>query len=922
MSTEQPLDPQLIEQTKQQIRSLVSEIAQISKSEISPEEFYSEFLTRLVSALAAVGGVIWTSNEEGRLTLQYQINLQEIQLHLQEEKQAQHSRLLYKVLSSGEGMLAPPHSGAGDDQQAGNPTDYLLVLGPLKTDLETVGLVEIFQRSDAALSAQKGYLRFLLQMCELAVDFLKSHQLRHFSHRQVLWTQLEDFARVVHASLDPRETAYTIANEGRRLIECDRLSVAIRHGKKCKIEAISGQDVFDKRSNIVRLLGKLATAVTATGDAVWYTGETRDMAPQVEQAVEEYVDESHSKTVAILPLKRPAPPQEEDNPDKRDKPEPPIGALIIEQIEDSRVPASMIQRVEVVGRHSSTALANAMEHQDLFLMPLWRLLGKTRWVLSARTLPKTISITAAILALVAFLSLWPARFEMEAKGTLEPVERRDVFAGIDGRIEELLVNHGDHVQSDQLLLQMRNTDLETGIADIGGQLLSTSQRILSVQRALVEESKLKVEERNRLAGELAELKEKQSSLEKQLALLKTKFAELSVKSPIDGQVVTWDLRNRLISRPVQRGQVLLRVADPNGPWQLELHMPENRMGNVARAQQEINDKSRDKLRKLLQEQIRAQKPESTEEDINAAVVEELAKVPDNQLYAKQVALLNEQFHVRLNKILQDTPEGELKDKLAEVERQESYAGAKANLKEVMESLVPAASTTPPATTTPPVDSTPPADSTTTPPADSTPPADETPPVTATPPAEATSATNANEAPPTDETKATGATNTAQPAGANNETGAAEATNATGTIDATDKNNIANENKTAAENNATETKTAADANNTAGAELLNRLSTLPSEDPQDEQLMVSYILATEPGKTRNGTIREIQHSAEVRGDEGNTVLVKVAINKEELSDLRPGATVTAKVYCGRRPLGYVLLHDLIAFIQERVIFRYF
>ena len=36
MSIEQPLDPQLIEQTKQQIRSLVAEIAQLSKTDVAP----------------------------------------------------------------------------------------------------------------------------------------------------------------------------------------------------------------------------------------------------------------------------------------------------------------------------------------------------------------------------------------------------------------------------------------------------------------------------------------------------------------------------------------------------------------------------------------------------------------------------------------------------------------------------------------------------------------------------------------------------------------------------------------------------------------------------------------------------------------------------------------------------------------------
>ena len=116
--------------------------------------------------------------------------------------------------------------------------------------------------------------------------------MRHFSDRQVLWSRLEDFTRSVHSSLDPIETAYTIANEARRLIECDRVSVAIRRGNRCTIEAVSGQDVFDKRSNTVRLLGRLASAVVATGEPVWYAGDTHDLAPQVEDAVQEYVDDA------------------------------------------------------------------------------------------------------------------------------------------------------------------------------------------------------------------------------------------------------------------------------------------------------------------------------------------------------------------------------------------------------------------------------------------------------------------------------------------------------------------------------------------------------------------------------------------------------------------------------------------------------
>jgi len=676
MSTESSLDPQLVEQTRQQIRSLVGEISQLSKTEIAPEEFYGQFLTRVVSALAAVGGVVWTTNDEGRLSLQYQINFQEAKLR-EEEQQIRHSRLLYEVLSKGEETMVPPHAGAGQDDKAGNPTDYLLVFGLLKTELQVLGVVEILQRSEAGPATQKGYLRFLAQMCELAGDFLKTHQLRHFSNRQVLWTQLEDFTHVVHASLHPRETAYTIANEGRRLIECDRLSVAIRKGKRCTIEAISGQDVFDARSNTVRLLGKLATAVVTSGEPVWYTGDTRDMAPQVEDAVQEYVDEAHSKTVAVLPLKRPK-PTEEDEPEKRSEPEAPIGALIVEQIEDSRVTPSMTQRVEVVCRHSATALANSLEHQNLFLMPVWRAIGSSRWVVRARTLPKTLSIGGAVLALVASLFLWPANFWLESKGTLEPVKRQDVFASVKGVVDKLSVQDGAMVKDGQMLARMRDPDLGVKISGAEGEYNTYRERVQSLARQLVELKNITQEERNRIDGERAEAEEKMRAAEKQLKLLKTQAEELEVRSPMDGQIITWDLRNRLIFRPVQRGQTLMRVADLDGDWQLELHMPDNHMGYITHAQQE----------------------------------------------------------------------------------------------------------------------------------------------------------------------------------------------------------------------------------------------------QGKDLSVCYQLATDPGQEFYGTIKEVQPSAEVRGEEGNTVLIKVAIDQKELPHLRPGATVTAKVYCGHRSLGFVWFHDALAFIQTRILFRYF
>src|SRR5262249_49358900 len=161
-------------------------------------------------------------------------------------------------------------------------------------------------------------------------------------------------------------------------------------------------------------------------------GETRDLAPQVEAAVEAYVDESHSKTVVVLPLEKPH-DEEEQVEHEHHKPEY-VGALIIEQINTDGIPTAMRRRIDVVSEHGSTALTNALEHNSLFMMPVWRTLGKSKWLVSARTLPKTLAVAVAIVLAVLSLFLVPSEFQLHGKGTLEPIVKRDVFAAAPGTV--------------------------------------------------------------------------------------------------------------------------------------------------------------------------------------------------------------------------------------------------------------------------------------------------------------------------------------------------------------------------------------------------------------------------------------------------------------------------------------------------------
>ena len=594
------VNQQTVEDTKAQIRGLVNEIAQLSKSGATAEEFYPELLSRIITALAAAGGAIWLLDEDRQLNLQYQINAEPSILEEDNEDATRHTRLIQRVANTGQSLLVPPYSGTTDGESEGNPTGYLLCLGALQHDGHNDGLIEIFQRPGTAPDTQRGYLRFLQQMCELAAEWLRSQKLRTLGDRQTLWQQADSFARATHESLDLKETAYIVANEGRRLIGCDRVSVAIKKGRKCKVQAISGQDTIENRSNIVTALNNLSTRVVAAGEPLWHDGATEDLPPQIEEALEDYVDESYGRNIAVLPLREPerrlgldnesgaAGEIDRDNAHRGEV----IGALIVEQIE-SDIPEDVFRaRCDLVYEHGTRAIASSRAHSNLFLMPLWRALGRASWVLRARTLPKTIGVVGLLLAVVLGLTFIKKDFNLEAEGTLVPQEKREIFAPMDGEVIAVNFDHDDPVQQNDVLIELRNRDIEIQIADIEGQIQTNLAEQAKVQGQLSRRQLLKPSELRSLQAEKNELQTKDSVLQRKLKLQQDRKAELQIRSPIKGTVVSWDVEKNLRQRPIMTGQVLMEVADLEQNLVLEVELPEKREGHLDEyiSQQRLTDR--------------------------------------------------------------------------------------------------------------------------------------------------------------------------------------------------------------------------------------------------------------------------------------------------------------------------------------------
>jgi hypothetical protein len=562
-----------------EIEDLLDEIEQAAKSAASPGELYRLVVNQIVPAVGASSGAVWSLGRPGELRLEYASDSDasgEIR---------DHGALIDEVSRGVEPRIFPPGGDrrSSGDQGLANPTDCWLICHPFQIGPQSRGVIELIQRRDSTSVDARGHVQVLRVLVELIEEFHRARELRELRDRDAIRQQYDSFAEHVHRSLDVRQTAFAIANDGRRIIECDRLSVLVLSGRRCRAMAISGVDQIDRRAKLVRRLEALASACAASGDPVWHGEGATDVPEPIETLLSAYLDEGHARSLAIVPLHEP-----ENRTDGR--PARTIAVLVAEQFGGVANEDQMRQRVAVLAAHSAVALNNALVHSRLPLAWLGRTLARVRWLVERRQLPKTAVAALIVATVAAALALVPADFDIEVRGELQPKLRRDVFASDDGVVNDLLVSHGQSARANQPLVLLRKPALDLEMRRVSGEIQTAEKKLASVTAQRLENLPQTPESRRNardLAADEEELKETLKGLRQQQANLDAQQRDLIVRSPIDGQALTWNLKQLLEARPVQRGQTLLTVGDLNGPWVLELHVPDYRTGHILKARDRI-----------------------------------------------------------------------------------------------------------------------------------------------------------------------------------------------------------------------------------------------------------------------------------------------------------------------------------------------
>ncbi|MEK6262651.1 MAG: GAF domain-containing protein [Planctomycetota bacterium] len=561
-------------------------------------EPFREFVQAVQSDLSAQAVAVWMRNGVSE-TFQFvaSTGTNQVDPFQSPAIQQQLSALLVETIAAGEeravNVTGLGNVGLGGEAQGDHST---LLLVPLRHQQQPLGIVAVWQRGELSQDERSRQLKVLTGR---ATGFIAQLFSIESGRGQVAQTPHSVDARVVlgfvhnlQRSLDVNEVAGVAVNDGRLLFGADRVSLVMRRGRRAVVTAVSGQESVHPRGNLIRSMRTLAGQVLSAGEPLRYDGSLDKLPSQLEKPLADFVQEGGARFLLMVPLLEPErlvkPEESSGNAKPVRAARRTLGVLVVEQMQNSEPSPQLTGTLDAVVDHIAAAVFNAKTHSAIFLLPLWRAIGRFCEWLRGRRLAIATVVAALLIAFGVSLVAVPWPYRVDATGRLMPVIQREVFAPWDGQVVELLVHGGERVAEGEILLKLRNDELSAELVTVENQL----QEKRKLHSSLIAQRDAVVKQGNRdeelkLQGKAVETKVEIEGAALQSTVLKDRLARLTVRAPLAGVVTTFQAQQLLLNRPVKRGDLLLQVMDETGDWQLELEVAEHRLGRILVAQQKL-----------------------------------------------------------------------------------------------------------------------------------------------------------------------------------------------------------------------------------------------------------------------------------------------------------------------------------------------
>lgn len=387
----------------------------------------------------------------------------------------------------------------------------------------------------------------ILELVEVLADLHRRNLVSRLVQHSKRENDLQQILALLHTDLDPIRVATSLASDAVELLNCRRISVA-RHISRGRWELVTATAVVhpDPRSDA-----------------------SRQICAMIEEACRGRSDDRHlpgrepAQAYSVRPLSVSNLWQDAD------------WAAVFEWAENVPDVNRSHPHLAEICAHAALAFQNCREYSNAGISAALRRLPQ------AIRRGRLLAVGGIVATLAAALAFAKLDLQIEVMGRLVPSERIFVFAPEDGVITDVFVEDGASVALNGPLCAMRNEDLEIQLEAIEGELAATQARLAALDsmrgdRNLTHSGLLSVEQ--------AELKEQLSALESQSEILNRRIERLNVNATMVGRVYGDRIQELLKGRPVQRGQYLFELANPDGGWQFDMRIPEVDVRHVIREQ--------------------------------------------------------------------------------------------------------------------------------------------------------------------------------------------------------------------------------------------------------------------------------------------------------------------------------------------------
>ncbi len=343
---------------------------------------------------------------------------------------------------------------------------------------------------------------------------------------------------------------YTLVNEWQRFFDCRQVVLGLsRDGRSCRVAAISGNGQVDRRSDRVRTLeATLDEALVRDELSVWPPNEASDR--HATMAHKRLAESIGTTSVVSSPI-------HDDHGTAQ-------GAWLFLGDEGFSQQAGTLGLIKAAETPVGSCLA-LLKRAERSVVQKW-----IRKAVEATRRWKGRCILAAIGLLIALMFV-PMPYEVDCDCELQPVVRRYVAAPFDATLEKSFVEPGDLVSANQPLARIDGREIRWELAGVDADR-SRAAKERDGHRATHDFG----------AAEVA--KYEMERLKIKAELLEHRGTHLELRSPIDGIVISGDLK-KAEGVPLTVGQTLFEIA-PLDSMIVEIAIPEEDIRHV-RAEQSL-----------------------------------------------------------------------------------------------------------------------------------------------------------------------------------------------------------------------------------------------------------------------------------------------------------------------------------------------